>query len=198
MGLLADVTLSRRLFAVKNTLSVASAPMECLISILYWGLRAVRGVDTLRSDISSRAATDRPQPRPARMGAADRLSRRPWLPCRSLHRSRYRPPLLLTAVYDCLPTRAGLERLHRFRLLVLDRAMLPLQPLLSIPHLRHPERAAACRVSLSMASGGRTLWELTRSQAVRILRTIDDARDKLAAMGIRAGQWRRSTRAWEW
>ena len=40
-GLLADITLSRRLFAVKNALSVASAPIECLISILYWGLRAV-------------------------------------------------------------------------------------------------------------------------------------------------------------
>ena len=30
------------LFKVKNALSVASAPMECLISLLYWGLRAVR------------------------------------------------------------------------------------------------------------------------------------------------------------
>ncbi|PPJ52187.1 hypothetical protein CBER1_09912 [Cercospora berteroae] len=40
-GLLADITLSRRLFQVKNTLSVASAPMECLISLLYWGLRAI-------------------------------------------------------------------------------------------------------------------------------------------------------------
>ncbi|KAK4539529.1 hypothetical protein LTR36_010874 [Oleoguttula mirabilis] len=41
VGLLADLTLNRRLFAVKNTLSVASAPMECLISLLYWGLRAI-------------------------------------------------------------------------------------------------------------------------------------------------------------
>ncbi|KAL1588209.1 hypothetical protein WHR41_02953 [Cladosporium halotolerans] len=40
-GLLADLTLSRRLFAVKNALSVASAPIECLITILYWGLRAI-------------------------------------------------------------------------------------------------------------------------------------------------------------
>jgi hypothetical protein len=40
-GLLADLTLSRRLFAAKNALSVASAPIECLITILYWGLRAV-------------------------------------------------------------------------------------------------------------------------------------------------------------
>ena len=34
---------SERLFRVKNGLSVASAPMECLISMLYWGLRAVSG-----------------------------------------------------------------------------------------------------------------------------------------------------------
>ncbi|KAK5109829.1 hypothetical protein LTR85_002043 [Meristemomyces frigidus] len=41
VGLLADLTLDRRLFALKNTLSVASAPMECLISLLYWGLRLI-------------------------------------------------------------------------------------------------------------------------------------------------------------
>ncbi|KAK1071118.1 hypothetical protein LTR74_003499 [Friedmanniomyces endolithicus] len=41
VGLLADLTMSSRLFAVKNLLSVASAPMECLISMLYWGLRAI-------------------------------------------------------------------------------------------------------------------------------------------------------------
>ncbi|KAK4500524.1 hypothetical protein PRZ48_008713 [Zasmidium cellare] len=41
VGLLADLTLSHRLFQIKNILSVASAPMECLISLLYWGLRAI-------------------------------------------------------------------------------------------------------------------------------------------------------------
>ncbi|TKA25903.1 hypothetical protein B0A50_05658 [Salinomyces thailandicus] len=41
IGLLADLTLSRTLFAVKNILSVASAPLACLISLLYWGLRAI-------------------------------------------------------------------------------------------------------------------------------------------------------------
>ncbi|EMC91055.1 hypothetical protein BAUCODRAFT_160624 [Baudoinia panamericana UAMH 10762] len=41
IALLADITLSRRLFAFKNWLSVASAPMECLITMLYWGLRAI-------------------------------------------------------------------------------------------------------------------------------------------------------------
>lgn len=41
VGLLADVTGNATLFQVKNALSVASAPMECLVSLLYWGLRAV-------------------------------------------------------------------------------------------------------------------------------------------------------------
>ncbi|KAK9853422.1 hypothetical protein MYU51_006513 [Penicillium brevicompactum] len=41
VGLLADITLSRRLFLVKNLLSICSAPLEVLISVLYWGLRSV-------------------------------------------------------------------------------------------------------------------------------------------------------------
>lgn len=41
IGLLADVTLSARLFLIKNLLSICSAPLEVLISILYWGLRVV-------------------------------------------------------------------------------------------------------------------------------------------------------------
>ena len=41
IGLLADITMSTRLFKVKNILSVTSAPMEVLISILYWGLKGV-------------------------------------------------------------------------------------------------------------------------------------------------------------
>ncbi|KXT09963.1 hypothetical protein AC579_10265 [Pseudocercospora musae] len=40
-GLLADLTLSHRLFHIKNALSVSSAPLECLITLLYWGLRAI-------------------------------------------------------------------------------------------------------------------------------------------------------------
>lgn len=43
-ALLADLTLSRRLFLFKNLLSVCSAPLEVLISILYWGLKFVRGL----------------------------------------------------------------------------------------------------------------------------------------------------------
>ncbi|GFG22658.1 hypothetical protein IFM61606_02522 [Aspergillus udagawae] len=40
-ALLADLTLSTRLFLVKNLLSICSAPMEVLISILYWSLRMI-------------------------------------------------------------------------------------------------------------------------------------------------------------
>lgn len=41
VGLLADMFLSQTLFRIKNILGVTSAPMEILISILYWGLRAI-------------------------------------------------------------------------------------------------------------------------------------------------------------
>ncbi|KAE8552613.1 hypothetical protein TMatcc_008016 [Talaromyces marneffei ATCC 18224] len=41
VGLLADVTLSRRLFLLKNILSVCSAPLEVSISVLYWGIRSI-------------------------------------------------------------------------------------------------------------------------------------------------------------
>lgn len=41
IGLLSDITLSRRLFLVKNVLAVMSAPMEVLVSILYWGLKTI-------------------------------------------------------------------------------------------------------------------------------------------------------------
>ena len=40
-GLLADLSLSPRLFAIKNMLSVCSAPLEVLVSILYWGIGAI-------------------------------------------------------------------------------------------------------------------------------------------------------------
>lgn len=40
-GLLADITLSPKLFLVKNTLSLCSAPLEVLISVLYWGISAI-------------------------------------------------------------------------------------------------------------------------------------------------------------
>lgn len=51
-GLLADLTLSHRLFVAKNALSVASAPIECLITILYWGLRAVRKTSQPKPSVS--------------------------------------------------------------------------------------------------------------------------------------------------
>jgi hypothetical protein len=40
-GLLADLSLSPRLFLVKNILSMTSAPLEVLVTLLYWLLRAV-------------------------------------------------------------------------------------------------------------------------------------------------------------
>ncbi|KAH7417429.1 FAR-17a/AIG1-like protein [Cadophora sp. MPI-SDFR-AT-0126] len=40
-GFLADLTLSPTLFLIKNTLSLCSAPLEVLISVLYWGISAV-------------------------------------------------------------------------------------------------------------------------------------------------------------
>lgn len=41
VALLADITSSRRLFLIKNILSICSAPLEVVISVLYWGLRLV-------------------------------------------------------------------------------------------------------------------------------------------------------------
>ncbi|RPB11261.1 hypothetical protein P167DRAFT_536992 [Morchella conica CCBAS932] len=40
-GFLADITLNPKLFLIKNALAVASAPLEVLISLLYWGLTAI-------------------------------------------------------------------------------------------------------------------------------------------------------------
>lgn len=40
-GLLADLTLNPSLFALKNFLSVTTAPLEVLISLLYWGIRTI-------------------------------------------------------------------------------------------------------------------------------------------------------------
>ncbi|KAL2756343.1 hypothetical protein ACRALDRAFT_1063688 [Sodiomyces alcalophilus JCM 7366] len=41
VAVLADLTLSPALFRLKNFLSVTSAPLEVLITLLYWGIRAV-------------------------------------------------------------------------------------------------------------------------------------------------------------
>lgn len=41
-ALLADLLLSPKLFLVKNILAECSAPLEVLISVLYWGIRLVR------------------------------------------------------------------------------------------------------------------------------------------------------------
>ncbi len=41
VGYVADLALSRVLFDAKNALVVCVAPLEVLVSILYWGLRAI-------------------------------------------------------------------------------------------------------------------------------------------------------------
>ncbi|KIW12332.1 hypothetical protein PV08_09609 [Exophiala spinifera] len=58
LGIAADTTLSRRLFAAKNVLSMCSAPMEVLISVLYWGLRAVDPRLVVPEDLELPVATD--------------------------------------------------------------------------------------------------------------------------------------------
>lgn len=40
-GFLSDLTLSPKLFVLKNSLALCSAPLEVLISILYWGICAI-------------------------------------------------------------------------------------------------------------------------------------------------------------
>lgn len=40
-GLLADITSSSNLFTLKNYIALIAAPIEIVISLLYWGIRAV-------------------------------------------------------------------------------------------------------------------------------------------------------------
>ena len=40
-GFLADITLSRTFFDIKNVISVCSTPLEVLISTLYWGISLI-------------------------------------------------------------------------------------------------------------------------------------------------------------
>ncbi|KAH0562379.1 hypothetical protein GP486_002930 [Trichoglossum hirsutum] len=41
LGLLADVSSSPQLFRAKNVCSVATTPLEVLVSVLYWGISAI-------------------------------------------------------------------------------------------------------------------------------------------------------------
>lgn len=41
LGLLADITSNSTLFMLKNYIALVAAPIEIVISILYWGLRAI-------------------------------------------------------------------------------------------------------------------------------------------------------------
>jgi hypothetical protein len=41
LGILADLTLSRSLFAAKNMVSVLATPLEVVVAVLYWGLSII-------------------------------------------------------------------------------------------------------------------------------------------------------------
>ncbi len=41
VGFLADITLSKRMLTLKSILSLCATPLDVLISILYWGARAI-------------------------------------------------------------------------------------------------------------------------------------------------------------
>ncbi|KAK0730536.1 FAR-17a/AIG1-like protein [Lasiosphaeris hirsuta] len=51
-GILADITLNHSLFEIKNILSVCSAPLEVLISVLYWGICAIDRKLVVPPDVS--------------------------------------------------------------------------------------------------------------------------------------------------
>jgi len=58
VALLADLSLSEKLFFTKNVLSMCSAPMEVLISLLYWGLRAIDPQLVVPKDLGLPLPTD--------------------------------------------------------------------------------------------------------------------------------------------
>lgn len=41
IGILSDLTLSTTLFNIKNAICIVATPLEVLISLLYWGIRAI-------------------------------------------------------------------------------------------------------------------------------------------------------------
>jgi hypothetical protein len=57
-GLLADITSSPTLFLIKNSLSLCSAPLEVMISILYWGISAVDKTLLVPPEIHIEASAD--------------------------------------------------------------------------------------------------------------------------------------------
>jgi FAR-17a/AIG1-like protein len=64
VGLIADLTFSPQLFILKNRMSLCSAPLEVLISILYWGISAIGNASYTKpilpfSPVINRAALDR-------------------------------------------------------------------------------------------------------------------------------------------
>lgn len=122
VGLVADITLNRTLFRIKNALSVASAPMECLISLLYWGLRAVwlPYLPFILRGLAEGTVLDRSKTRSSRLAASSTLPHRYLLPRGAFPEPRDRPAILLASVHDCICSSASLERNNSFWILVLD------------------------------------------------------------------------------
>ncbi|KAK8175686.1 putative integral membrane protein [Phyllosticta citrichinensis] len=50
LGILADLTLSARLFYLKNILAVVAAPLEFCVTVLYWGIRSIDPMLLLHPD----------------------------------------------------------------------------------------------------------------------------------------------------
>jgi len=145
-GSLADVTLSPRLFLVKNILSVCSAPLEVLISTLYWSLRAIDPKLVVPEEMDlpllpgqwlspgnflvaemNFVLLFKCSPFAHFSGnplASNLCSPRYWIPRYPFWPPRPRPPVPLTTVDHHGPSRHRPRPRHSIRVLVLDRAML--------------------------------------------------------------------------
>ncbi|EAL87898.2 integral membrane protein, putative [Aspergillus fumigatus Af293] len=119
VALLADLTLSARLFLVKNLLSICSAPMEVLISVLYWGLRM----------IDERLVVPDWAYIPMHAGKY-------WFSRRTSHCVIDRSPTSFPSMDNQYRTRPWPIKRNRVRLLGLDRAMLQVQRMVPVSDLR--------------------------------------------------------------
>ena len=99
LGLLADLTLSTRLFRFKNILSVTSAPMEVLISVLYWGLKGVQSISLIPAQQNSDCVSGRRASSPAGLGTQDSSRNRHLLPRRAFNSTHPRLALLLSTIH---------------------------------------------------------------------------------------------------
>lgn len=131
---------------IKNLLSVCSAPLEVLISVLYWGLRVVSGAENRfplidRSDrvcpsvqiderlvlpdwavipLHAGALTDLTAAHAENSGKrALTLVSRSRFSCGPIYRDVGGSAVALSSVDNLCPSFAGLVRYHRLRVLVL-------------------------------------------------------------------------------